>query len=62
MVLDFMLAQVLPGGKYLAALFAAITHMFRITLLGIFLLYGVVPHEPLRYSDQAGLRLSEAIY
>jgi hypothetical protein len=36
--------------------------MFCITLLSIFLLYGVVPHEPLRHSDQAGVRLSEALY
>ncbi len=62
MVLDFMLPQVFPGGKYLAALFAAIAHVFCITLLGIFLLYGVVPHKPLRYSDQAGVKLSEALY
>jgi hypothetical protein len=62
MVLDFMLPQVFPCGKYLAALFAAIAHMLCITLLGIFLLYGIVPHEPLRYSDQAELELSEALY
>ncbi len=47
MVLDFMLPQVFPCGKYLAALFAAIAHVLCITLLGILLLYGVVPHEPL---------------
>jgi hypothetical protein len=42
-----MLPQVFPCGKYFAAFFAAIAHVLCITLLGILLLYGVVPHEPL---------------
>jgi hypothetical protein len=47
MVIDFVLPQVFPGCKNLAALFARVSHVLCVLRRDVLLLDGVVSNKPL---------------
>ena len=62
MTLNFVLPEIFPGSKDLAAFFARVSNMLCVSGRGVFLLGSIVSDEPLRYSDQSKFRILEALY